>query len=504
MPLKPEAEGSERPISNTPNISISSVLPQEVPEVPSIAGGMIIRGRSSQTTNPVRRSILKPPTFHVHFLIPQQHDDADNTVTPLPTYITDKIPLELVHYCIDSLRHDKDALRSCALVCKAWLTRARPLLLPKRLTVSLQDKTGSDVLSLLTARGSSLVQFVHTLSIQSSATFPIPTLFPTLHGTESGGQVISFNQYLLIFIGSGSLRTLILQGITVPPRPWRSTSALPVQLRALPHLTRLELTRCAISTLNELFLILCARRTLTDLSLTDITILHWQPERPPPPNLHLPRALGTLRLRTPGQALILKWILSHNTVPSLRAVALGGMRGDDELRTAGAFLARLGASLEHLSLSLVRAIPGGEFPRYLRHFSLAKSEHANSSCTYFTFTVDLSYNTRLQSLAISHYLISEFARENISPKGGLVHYLRQIKSLHVARIELDFVNAPQDLLLMPWAAVAAELDAPKFLGLKLVTMRVAGDKKKWETLMREIFTRLSTNHILRIRWDSSA
>lgn len=325
---------------------------------------MILEERSPQAANPARRSILKPPTFHFQFLIQSQATHVDSTI-PLPRHLTDRIPLELVHKIIDTLRHDKETLQRCALVCKLWLARARPLLLLKKFTVAVQSQTGSEIFSILTTPGSQLADFVHTLSVQSSATFPLrprPFAFSADDHDATARQSISFNHYLLPFIGNcRALRTLIFQGITIPPRAPANTSAIPVQIKALGHITRLELTRCAFSTFEELLFTVCARRSLLELTLADITVLQWPPARLPPPSLYLPRGLRTLALSTPGQTLLLKWIASRDRIPPLRTVSLGGARDEDDQRATGAFLRALGSSLEHLTLSLGRAAHDGEY-----------------------------------------------------------------------------------------------------------------------------------------------
>ena len=324
---------------------------------------MILEERPPQAANPVRRSILKPSTFHVQFLIQSQAAHVDSTIS-LPKNLTDRIPLELVHKIIDALRNDKETLQSCALVCKLWLARARPLLLPKKFAVAVQNQSGSEIFSILTAPGSQLAGFVHTLAVQSSATFPLrprPFAFSAGDRDAAARQSISFNHYLLPFIGNcRALRTLIFQGITIPPRAPANTSAIPAQIKALGHLTRLELTRCAFSTFEELLFTVCARRGLLELSLADITVRQWPPARLPPPNLYLPRGLRTLALSTLGQTLLLKWITSRDKIPSLRTVSLGGARDEDDQHATGAFLRALGPSLEHLTLSLGRAAHDGE------------------------------------------------------------------------------------------------------------------------------------------------
>ncbi|KAF9482722.1 hypothetical protein BDN70DRAFT_966353 [Pholiota conissans] len=447
-----------------PESSVSFVLP------PTVVSETMVENTFSQH-NPVRRSILKPPTFRFHFLIPPD----TGSITPLPKDLTNRIPLEILHHCIDFLHYDKDTLRSCALVCKSWQARARPLLLPKKLTLVIRNQTGGEIFSMIAAPGSGLANFVHTLSIQSTAIFNI---HPPQHtDTEPTFPTISFNEYLLPFVGNcHALRTLIFQGIQIPPRPSKNTSAIPSQIKVFPHLTRLELTRCAFWTFEELLLVICARRSLQELFLTDISVLKWLPDQPPPESLHLPRRLHTLHMNTPGQTLLLTWILSRPFVPPLKAVSLGGVKGTKDQKVIGLFLKALGPNLEQLKLNLVRA----------------------------THEVNLAHNTALQSLSISHYLIGKVASENISPTGGLVKILRQITSTKVTKIDLHFVNAPQDLMLMPWSAVAEELNAPKFSGLKTVRLGLAGKKSRWEDGFRMVFPRLSANRILKILWDSSA
>jgi hypothetical protein len=472
-------------ITARPPSTVSSTPP------PELSSSMTLEDRLSQT-NPVRRSILKPPTFHFHFLIPPPHTEI---ITPLPKELTNRIPLELVHYSIDTLRHDKETLRSCALVCKTWLARARPLLLPKKLTFVVRNQS----FSIITAPRSTLTNFVHTLSIQTNMTFTLRPQHTASRDSESISPTISFNEYLLPFVGSCyALRTLIFQGIQIPPRATRTISAISSQIKVFRRLTKLELTRCAFSTLEELLLVICARKSLQELFLADITVLNWLPEQPPPDDLHLPRRLRILRLNTPGQTLLLEWILSRPFLPPLTAVSLGGVTTAKDQKVVGLLLKALGPSLEHLKLNLVRSSHEGDYnwPPIV--------VHADTLMPPLPSVVNLAHNTGLQTLSISHYLIGKFASENISPAGGLVKILRQITSTVVTKIDLHFVNAPQDLMLMPWSAVAEELNAPKFAGLKLVRIRLAGKKGRREDVLRKIFPRLSTNRILKILWDSSA
>ncbi|KAF8954910.1 hypothetical protein BDZ97DRAFT_1118955 [Flammula alnicola] len=422
-------------------------------------------------SNPARRSILKSPTFQFTISI-----QPPTRIVPLSTSLTDQLSMELVEYCIDFLHNDKETLRNCGLVCKAWLVCARFHLFRKNFTVYIQNHTGDEVFTILTTPGSTLAGFVHQLCIQTTATFTIRKQRLTNGCTDLHQPGISFNEYLLPFVGaSDSLKTLTFHGVKIRPRASSRFSAIAPQIKALSRLTRLELTRCAFSTFEEFLLVICSGASLLELLLTDITVLHWS-DQTPPDSWHLPRRLQHLSLNTPGQSLILKWILSHPRIPVLKAVCLGVFQDADDQQTIGRFLRALGPHLKHLKLNLVR----------------------------WTHEINLSHNTTLQSLSISHYLIGEFASENISPSGGLVKILGQISSLQVAKIDLHFVNAPRDLLLMPWSAVARELDSPKFSRLRLVRIRSTGKKEKWEDVLREGFPRLSACGILQILWDSSA
>lgn len=119
--------------------------------------------------------------------------------------------------------------------------------------------------------------------------------------------------------------------------------------------------------------------------------------------------------------------------------------------------------------------------------------------------MDLAYNPCLQSLRISHYVIGGTgARRSIDPASALVRLLRSVASRCIMHIELAFVNTPQDVLLMPWTSISTELDAPQFATLKLLRIRLAGAKVRWDGAVRRAFPRLARDRKIKIVWDSLA
>ena len=251
-----------------------------------------------------------------------------------------RIPVEIVMLILTTLRDNKKVLKTCTLVCKLWLSCARYYLIPPKFAIHLTATTARDIFEIFKSPCVMLGSYIYHYSIHKQYTH-----LPLTYQENSSNQGVDFYNCLHPFPGIfNRLRVLTLRDIG----SLSSTNFNPIipLIRAFQSLTELRLCRCAFPTEDELFSVLCAKRTLTRFILEDIIIRNPHPQYSS--KLRLPGHLTHIGLFTIGQRYIIDWILGQKHIPPITSLCFGGVGGPDDQRAIGYLLMTLGPHLKHL------------------------------------------------------------------------------------------------------------------------------------------------------------
>jgi hypothetical protein len=241
------------------------------------------------------------------------------------------------------------------MVCKSWLPCARYFFISTKF--SLNELNVGLFFSILSSPHATIGAYIQHLTIQTQQfNILLDQSLSFINETASVSWMrpalsISACLHYIRASSSDTLRSLILHDIG--PLSLTDFGTLSPLLRGFSSLTRLELSQCLFSTLQELFAVISSRPNLRRLVLTNIMIQDIDETITSPPSGHLPPRLSHLTLQTAHQSDILEWILEQRFVPALASVSLGGIgqsEGDQEI--TGRFLMVLGPHLKHLKIYL--------------------------------------------------------------------------------------------------------------------------------------------------------
>lgn len=296
-------------------------------------------------------TILKPPR---QFRVPEVPSEAPkmdyydvDSKSPMeerqPGIQSLHLPVEIVMLILTTFRDNRKTLKTCTLVCKLWLSCARYYLIPPRFAIHLTATTARDIFDIFRSPCVMLGSYIYHYSIHKQDTRL--SLKYQENSSNRPVQGVDFYNCLHPFPRIfNRLRVLTLRDVG----SLSSTDFKPIipLIRAFESLTELRLRRCAFPTQDELFSILCAKRTLTRFILEEIIIRN--PHPPYSSKLRLPIHLTHIGLFTMRQRYIIDWILGQKHIPPIMSLCFGGVGEPEDQRAIGHLLMALGPHLKHL------------------------------------------------------------------------------------------------------------------------------------------------------------
>ncbi|KAF9482679.1 hypothetical protein BDN70DRAFT_874670 [Pholiota conissans] len=390
-----------------------------------------------------------------------------------------QLPTELLMTILNFIHDDKETMRTCCIVSKSWLPCARYFLITNKF--SLTELNVGRFISLLSSPHATIGAYIYHLAIHTQQySILLDQSLSFINDATSVNWMrpalsISACLHYIRACSANTLRSLTLHDIG--PLSLTDFGTLSPLLRSFSSLTRLELSQCLFSTIQEFFAVICARPNLRRLVLTNIMIQDEDETITSLPVLQLPRRLSHITLQTAHQSDILEWILGQPFIPALTSLSLGGIgqsMADQEI--TGRFLMSLGAHLKHLKI-------------YLNSWSPA---------------VTLSHNTCLQTFSVSRYRLNGNSTSDTAGFPGLLTMLDQISSRQLTQITLRFVNNPEDLDVVPWHHLERLFQRPQFTDLKSLRIRCVGRTQDMRRLVQHMFPRLSHMGIVQFRCDSDS
>lgn len=287
-----------------------------------------------------------------------------------------QLPTELLLEILSYLNDDKPALRSSSTVCQTWLSCARYFLFP--VTFSITERNVVTLFTLLAAPCSTLESYIQHLSLDARSCEFL---------SATGGTHIDISGTLTYWLppaldmaaclaclapsGRGILRSLVVRDIGALAES-DSFHAMSMHLRKFHALTQLELVRCRVSSLSELFVALGTRPTLKSIAIIDLILVEELEDGDTDSDSEtthssFPLHLMHLTLETQQQTAILRRLLTqHSGVPSLRSLSLGGIgQTSADRMVTNTFLKVLGGSLKSIKMYLNKWKEGEHRPRAL-------------------------------------------------------------------------------------------------------------------------------------------
>ncbi|KAF8201105.1 hypothetical protein K438DRAFT_1821383, partial [Mycena galopus ATCC 62051] len=328
--------------------------------------------------------------------------------------MTIELPQELIEEILDHL--DSDSLKHCSLVCWAWVFRARSLLFRK---CNLNPKSVLAFRDLL--RSPSCTFADHFRSIRATKR----------HGNRNDHV---FDEIAADFVGIRELSLMLTCG--VDEYAFYCTGFI----AAFPHVTRLTLTflnDCVEDFSVPLIDMICLFPALQALDIQYLfgKIADSPPTAVPPPGLH------SVKLTTDSAGPILSWLNRSNHLPNVDSVSLQYLQNNDVSIVRSA-MQRLGRSLRHLEIALIRTPP---------------------SPVDVSTVFDLTLHPNLQTLTIID--------DPFQPVGPC-QFFRLIGSLTAPKLER--LSLCLDLLLyqkLPaWGPLDSLLASPRFPNLRSVAV----------------------------------
>lgn len=278
----------------------------------------------------MKKSILKVPQAGIRVALRSYPETR-----PLPLAISTRIPLELFELIIDFLNGDRETLKVCSSVSKAWLPCCRYHLFRRTL---VSPANAFQLLALVNFSWSDpsirFVSSIRHLVIQSQ--------------DDRSQHKLRFHNILHNFLSS-SLISLEMTGASA----FDGNGQLISHLRALPNLCRLTMGSFLFSSFRRFIEVICAPPNLEHLSLTGV---EWGDSDTTdlldiPTIFSLSPRLEYLEIFLSRLHQFLDWLLwtSDQAELSIKTLHVGGI-GIEETAALSQFLGVLGPRLKHLKM----------------------------------------------------------------------------------------------------------------------------------------------------------
>ena len=284
---------------------------------------------------------------------------SQQELRPLNRALTDSFPIELIKIVLDALQYDRDAMRSCTLVCRSWLRMCREYYKPD---ITVHPGNASRFLDLISSPYVSITDSIRHLTIHKQFNvvdhcFLVnsPQTSPTLSRPFLLPKPLQLPDILSRATAFPYLNKLTLQ------KGYGESSAIASSLREFHYLQELELRSFEFVSFSDLAAVISAQPNIQRLSLTDIAwgIRNASPSTTGTSTSVLPN-LRHLELFMEKQAVLFNWILARPSIPNIEYVELGGITELDDAIAVSRFLRGLGPVLKHLRLYSPNRISQGE------------------------------------------------------------------------------------------------------------------------------------------------
>ena len=332
-----------------------------------------------------------------------------------------RLPQELIDAIIDYLHDNKRTLRSCTLVCKTWIYRARFHLF------SRLEVTSQDIVERL-IRAKYVIPFIRHIYLQPS----------------------QINLQVLPRVGFENIQSLTLMGGRFRPM---DDPVLSILCNTFSSVVTLEVRNGMFDNLASLVRVVCAFSHLRTLDIYGDTSADL------PTSLNLSTHLRHLILGGRSGTCVLEWFTSLPDRPALRTLNLG--RADEaDLDNIVRVHSLLEDTLESLSFAMYKYSYGG---------------------TLSVFIVDSPIDLRCMGLALFFQVdLGRICSLRIRPKEAhrrlirwLARILSRISSIHMDEIVLEllpsFTNSKPKAL--EWRAMDTVLQQQAFSRLNTFKIR---------------------------------
>ncbi|KAH9851341.1 hypothetical protein C2E23DRAFT_235845 [Lenzites betulinus] len=259
------------------------------------------------------------------------------------------LPIEVFEHAIDLL-DDEVSLKKTSLVCRAWLPRSRLNLFR---VIQLSLPTHLDRFATLLADAPHIAPCVEEIDISENS-------FLGLFRPE----LVIVARLPSVLAAHPLIRPRRLRVFDQLWMPTRYNPDYLVSLSQLSSITSLDIHDVTFTTVADFSIIL---RALSS-SLTFLSAKHLDCQRPMDASIvgdigcTLP-FLSTLRASSKHPTSPMDWLLGSNSFPALRdAECTYELSTRDDGQTLGVFWVSVGATLEHLSLSISKRATGTRFP----------------------------------------------------------------------------------------------------------------------------------------------
>lgn len=257
-----------------------------------------------------------------------------NPLSTLSVSISERFPPELydrvIAFCHIS------TLRSCALVCKDWLSSSRFQLFTNAGVVRVNRKNATEFFELVDGRNP-ILSYIRRIEIEQGGSHRLPSAF----GEDGDYEIFQFDNVLSRFTGLDSVTSLTLGWIHMDVGS-QSTKALQ---HNFPRITELVIDAAAFDSLTELLEIVAAFPMLKHLRFSHVHVEYSQPlPAGPPEGL---QALGIEWSHL--QPEFFQWMISSPRIPQLSFLALGEIKEESRVQISH-LLRGVESTLEHLEL----------------------------------------------------------------------------------------------------------------------------------------------------------
>ncbi|KAJ7592166.1 hypothetical protein C8J56DRAFT_932682 [Mycena floridula] len=220
--------------------------------------------------------------------------DVDTVHGDLP-----QLPLEMVETVIDHLHKDVKSLKSCSLVCKAWLKPSRYHIFSTHSHIQMTERKLGPFLQLLRCQKSSFPAFFHTLCFMKSEAFSLNL-----------SDLLTAAQALL------TIRSLV---VSMNSATWPLAARIEVASR-LNQVVNLELKLTAVmpSPQSHLDYTFAFAASFPNLQLLKLSGTCFPDPENKPSNIRFPASLNTIHLYLVGSLQgILPYLKKHPTLSNL-------------------------------------------------------------------------------------------------------------------------------------------------------------------------------------------
>ncbi|THH26985.1 hypothetical protein EUX98_g7211 [Antrodiella citrinella] len=376
------------------------------------------------------------------------------------------LPPELDAYLMDLLAYNSNALKSCALVSKAWLAASRVCLF-RDITVESETM---------------FLRFEEVLITSPMIGDCVRTL--RFRGRELSAPLVQCCLSRTLPVPLSRLEAFEFRFVQ---DSWKPQSLK--DLAKFTTITRISLVECSLYT-EELFGIISAFPFLKDLRVADIDESVGEIEAVEKPhNPKLERLLmhcSAIPTRRYGRESLIDFLISKGSLESLRVLDVGISMYN--MRSMGKLIRTLGPQLEELHIGFVSPFGRSDTDLSSEPFSLTQPFCAAYTCheTDMLESIDLTQSVNLQRLVLSrpaHPLTRDLLSRVVSP--------------HVHTIEFgpDFIGADTQQL-------EETLCAPNFSQLAEVCFVTKYNPNKREDVVKSkyqlAFPRLHERGILQV------